>query len=168
MSLTGTQKDVLARHHRATSGGPVAPGPRHRGLLLAGLGIFSNAGFFFWHTTVNASVAFFLPLLVILVGWVGRVPVRLRWLTSALPALVLVQSLLLFPYHMNARGVWRAISGLHVMNALFIYWVALQLVERNRAWSAGTGHRSSFGTAGDDRGISTLMAMRTGSGEKPQ
>ena len=41
--------------------------------LLAGLGVFAYAGFFFWHAVVNASVIFFLPLLLVLVGWkIGR------------------------------------------------------------------------------------------------
>jgi len=44
-------------------------------VLLAGLGVFTYPGFFFWHANVNGSVAFFLPLL--LVGWPGRVSVRL-------------------------------------------------------------------------------------------
>jgi hypothetical protein len=37
---------------------------------------------------------------------------------------------------MNAQGVLRAISALHVVNALFIFWVAFQLVERTRLYMA--------------------------------
>lgn len=105
-------------------------------LLLAGLGVFADSGFFFWHTSVNAGVVFLLPLLLVLVGWLGRVPGRILWLTAAVPGLTLVQSLLLAPYHMNAQGVLRAVSGLHVLNAILIFWVALQLVEQTRTWSA--------------------------------
>jgi len=106
-------------------------------LLLGGLGVFADSGFFFWHAIVNAGVVFLLPLLLILLGWLGRIPGRLRWLAAAVPGLTLVQSLLLAPYHMNAQGVLRAVSGLHVLNAVLIFWVALQLVEQTRAWSAG-------------------------------
>lgn len=101
-------------------------------VLLAGLGVFTYAGFFFWHARVNGTIVFFLPLVLVLVGWIGRVPGRILWLAAALPGLVIVQSLLLVPYRMNAQGVLRAISGLHVLNALFIFWVALQLLERAR------------------------------------
>ncbi|HKA08999.1 MAG TPA: hypothetical protein VKI99_00850 [Candidatus Dormibacteraeota bacterium] len=38
---------------------------------------------------------------------------------------------------MNAQGVLRAVSGLHVLNAILIFWVAIQLVEQTRTWSAG-------------------------------
>lgn len=101
--------------------------------FLAGLGVFTYAGFFYWHAYVNGTIVFLLPLVLVLVGWIGSVPRRILWLTAALPGLVLVQSLLLTPYRMNAQGVLRAVSGLHVVNALFIFWVALQLLERTRA-----------------------------------
>jgi hypothetical protein len=107
-------------------------------VTLAGLGVFANSGFFFWHSNINGAVVFFLPLLLILVGWLGRVPIRLRWLTAAVPALVVLQSLLLIPYHMNAHGVLRAISALHVVNAFFIFWVAFELVDRTRLYMATT------------------------------
>jgi hypothetical protein len=105
-------------------------------VFLAGLGVFVYPGFFFWHASVNATVVFLLPVLLILAGWYGGVPIRLRWLMGAVPALTVLQSLLLFPYHMNAQGVLRAISALHVVNALFIFWVAFQLVERTRLYMA--------------------------------
>jgi hypothetical protein len=105
-------------------------------VTLAGLGVFANSEFFFWHSNVNGAVVFFLPLLLILVGWLGRVPIRLRWLTAAVPALVVLQSLLLVPYHMNAHGVLRAISALHVVNAFVIFWVAFELVDRTRRYLA--------------------------------
>lgn len=105
-------------------------------VFLAGLGVFVYPGFFFWHASVNAAVVFFLPLLLVFAGWYGGVPVRLRWLMGAVPALTVLQSLLLAPYHMSAPGVLRAISALHVVNALFIFWVAFQLVERTRMYMA--------------------------------
>jgi|SRR5215467_3753735 len=129
-------------------------------LLLAGLGVFADSGFFFWHTSVNAGVVFLLPLLLVLVGWLGRVPGRILWLTAAVPGLTLVQSLLLAPYHMNAQGVLRAVSGLHVLNAILIFWVALQLVEQTRTWSAGAfpgaAHRPA--AADDSPGAATDTA----------
>jgi len=101
-------------------------------VLLAGLGIFARA-VFFWHANVNGALVFFVPLLLILVGWYAGVPVRTRLLMLAIPGLVIVQSLLLIPYHANVQGPLRAIAGLHAANALFIFWVALLLVDRVRA-----------------------------------
>jgi hypothetical protein len=105
-------------------------------MLLAGLGVFADSGFFFWHASVNAAVVGSLPLLLLVVGWLARAPRSILGLTAAVPGLTVVQSLLLFPYHMGAQGALRAISGLHVLNAILIFWVALRLVERTRLWSA--------------------------------
>jgi len=103
--------------------------------LLAGLGIFANSYFFFWHAVVNAPIIALLPLVLVLVGWLGGVPVRLRWLMAAIFGLTVLQSLLLVPTHMDSPGALRYISGLHVVNALFIFWVTLQLLDRTRAWA---------------------------------
>lgn len=78
-----------------------------------------------------------LPFLLVLVGWLGRVPRPILWLAAAVPGLTALQSLLLLPYHMNAQGVLRAVSGLQVLNAILIFCVALQLVERTRDWPIG-------------------------------
>ena len=104
-------------------------------ILLAGLGVFADSQFFFWHAAVNSIVVFVLPLLVVLLGWLGRVPGRLLRLAAAVSGLTVLQSLLLTPYHMNANGMLRAVSALHVLNAVLIFWVAIQLVEKTREWS---------------------------------
>src|SRR5258706_10470261 len=90
-------------------------------VLLAGLGVFARAGFF-WHANVNGALVFFVPLLLILVGWYGGVPVRTRLLMLAIPGLVIVQSLLLIPYHANVQGPLRALAGLPAVNALLLFW----------------------------------------------
>jgi Family of unknown function (DUF6220) len=108
--------------------------------LLAGLGIFWDAQFLqVWHAEVGAGVIFGLSLLLVPVGLLGRVPGSTLWLTAAVAGLVVVQSLLLAPYHLNATGLLRAVSGLHVVNALLIFWVVLRLVTR----------ASNFRTAGN-------------------
>ncbi len=104
--------------------------------LLAGLGVFADSGFLRWHATVNGAIVGLLPLVLVLVGWFGGVPVRLRWLMAAIFGLTVLQSLLLVPTHMDSPGALRYISGLHVVNALFIFWVTLQLLDRTRAWAA--------------------------------
>lgn len=97
--------------------------------LLAGLGLFADAQFLMWHAIAGAGVIFSLSLVLVVVGRLGRVPGRTLWLTAAVAGLVVVQSLLLSPYHMNATGPLRAVAGLHVVNALVIFWVVFRLLE---------------------------------------
>jgi hypothetical protein len=101
-------------------------------VLLAGLGVFAGASWFFWHAGVNGALLFLVPLVLILIGWYGGVPVRTRLLMLAIPGLVILQSVFLFPYRANVQGPLRAIAGLHAANALFIFWVSLQLLDRVR------------------------------------
>ena len=102
-------------------------------VLLAGAGVFTgDATYFVWHANYNSAVVFFLPLILIAVGWYGRVPRRTLWLTAAVPGLVVVQSLLLIPYHMQAPSLLRALAGLHAVNALFIFLVSVRLLESVR------------------------------------
>lgn len=97
--------------------------------LLAGLGLFADAQFLMWHAIGGAGVIFSLSLVLVVVGRLGRVPGTTLWLTAAVAGLVVVQSLLLSPYHMNATGPLRAVAGLHVVNALVIFWVVFRLLE---------------------------------------
>ena len=101
--------------------------------LLAGLGVFADATFFSWHANVNGAVVGLLPLLLVAVGWYARVPRNTLLLTAAIFGLVVVQSLLLFPYHLGATGVLRLVSGLHAVNALAIFYVGLRLLEQSEA-----------------------------------
>jgi hypothetical protein len=102
-------------------------------VMLAGMGVFSgDATYFIWHANYNSIVVFVLPLILFGVGRYAGVPRRTLWLTAAIPGLVILQSIFLIPYHMQAQGLLRALAGLHAVNALFIFWVAAQLLERVR------------------------------------
>jgi len=86
---------------------------------------------------VNAPIIFFLPLIAVLIGWLGRVPRRLLLLTAAIAGLTVLQSIFLIPYHMDGSPTWlRAFSALHVVNAIFIFWVTLQVLDNTRTWAA--------------------------------
>ena len=100
--------------------------------LLAGLGVFVDASLFFWHTTVNPFLVGVLPLLLAGVGWYAGVDRRTLLLATSMFGLVVLQSLLLFPYHLALGGPMRAISALHALNAILIFWVALLLLDRVR------------------------------------
>jgi hypothetical protein len=102
-------------------------------VMLAGMGVFSgDATYFIWHANYNSTVVFVLPLILFGVGRYAGVARRTLWLTAAIPGLVILQSILLIPYHLQAQGLLRAVAGLHAVNALFIFWVAVQLLERVR------------------------------------
>ena len=102
-------------------------------VMLAGMGVFSgDATYFIWHANYNSVVVFVLPLILLGIGWYAGVPRRTLWLTAAIPGLVILQSIFLIPYHMQAQGLLRALAGLHAVNALFLFWVAVQLLERVR------------------------------------
>ena len=100
--------------------------------FLAGLGIFYDASFFFFHAVINALVVGVLPLILALVGWYGGVDRRTLLMTGSIFLLVVLQSLLLAPYHIDGSGALRIISGLHTVNAIAIFWVALMLLDRVR------------------------------------
>jgi len=47
---------------------------------------------------------------------------------------------------MNASGPLRAVAGLHVLNALLVFWVVLRLLERTSARQLpGPGGRDGHG-----------------------
>ena len=105
-------------------------------VLLAGLGVFQSSDWFFWHASVNSIIVFFLPIVMLIIGrWAGLTR-RMIFLTAAVPVLVIFQSIFLIPYHLNAHGVLRAIAGLHVVNALAIFYAAMLLVDETRAMQA--------------------------------
>jgi len=101
--------------------------------FLAGLGIFVDASLFYWHTSINPFLVGVLPLALALVGWYAGVNRRTLWLTASMFGLVVLQSLLLFPFHMAAQGPLRVIAALHALNAVVIFWVALLLLDRVRS-----------------------------------
>jgi hypothetical protein len=105
-------------------------------VLLAGLGVFQSSDWFYWHVNVNSIVVFFLPIVMLILGvWAG-LSRRAIILTAAVPLLVILQSLFLIPYHMNAHGVLRAIASLHVVNAFAIFYAAMLLLDQTRTMQA--------------------------------
>jgi hypothetical protein len=100
--------------------------------FLAGLGIFVDPTLMYWHTMVNPFLVGVVPIALALIGWYAGVARRTIWLTVSMFGLVVLQSLLLFPFHMALQGPLRVISALHALNAVFIFWVALHLLDRVR------------------------------------
>ncbi len=103
--------------------------------FLAGLGIFADARLFFWHTTADAALIFFGSIALVLLGRFAGVDRSIFGMPGVIAGLVIVQSLLLFPYHLALQEPWRAISALHVVNGVAIFAVALRLMDRVRVGS---------------------------------
>ena len=100
--------------------------------FLAGLGVFGSAELFSLHSIFNALFMFVLSIALVVVGWLGHHDRLTVGMPGIIVGMILLQSLLLAPYHMGAPLAVRAISGLHVVNGVAIFWVALHLMDRVR------------------------------------
>ena len=108
--------------------------------VAAGFGVFALFGpnpdgpkgtsFLMYHAGIGPAIVFLLALVMVALGFIGRLPWRMTGLAAAFIGLVILQSLLLVPYHLAADSAawtpYRFISGLHVVNALVIFWLALE------------------------------------------
>ena len=92
-------------------------------VFLAGLATFVDAARWRWHTGFVHAFEL-LPLLMLPLAFLARLPAAMRWLTGALFALLWLQYLTA-----NIGGI---AAALHPVNALIIFWVAVHLGQR--AW----------------------------------
>jgi hypothetical protein len=93
-------------------------------VFLAGLAIFMNWSYFEWH----ASFAHFfelLPLVLIGLAFVSRLPRSLRWLPTVAFLLIIVQ-------YATAEMPRSFLSALHTVSALFIFWCAVNMALKAR------------------------------------
>jgi hypothetical protein len=108
--------------------------------VLAGMGVFSllgpnpdakGASFLLFHAIYGPLAILVLSLLLAGLGFAGRLPRRMTALAAAFVPLLILQSLLLTPYHMAqddpSLASLQFLSGLHVVNALVIFWLALEM-----------------------------------------
>ena len=108
--------------------------------VLAGMGVFSllganpdakGASFLLVHALYGPLAILALSLLLTALGFAGRLPWRMTGLAAAFVPLLILQSLFLIPYHLaeDEPGLksLRFLSGLHVINALVIFWLALEM-----------------------------------------
>ena len=108
--------------------------------VLAGMGVFSLLGpnadakgatFLMLHALVGPLAIFFLSLVMIGLGFAARLPWRMTGVAAAFVPLLILQSLFLIPYHVAqddaSAAPLRFLSGLHVVNALVIFWVAMEM-----------------------------------------
>ena len=103
----------------------------------AGAGLFSvlandenGAGILQYHRIGGPLVILTLILLTVAAGFVGRLSWRMTGVAAAFFPLMVLQSLFIIPFaypsDIPALGRMPWLSGLHVINALFIFWLAFQ------------------------------------------
>lgn len=101
-------------------------------VFIAGLAVFVAPAHWAQHTTF-VHIFEFVPLLMLAVSAAGRLPVRLRWLSAALFALVYAQY-----FTANIRGLAPLLAALHPVVALAIFWLSAHVVQEARRAMAAT------------------------------
>ena len=95
-------------------------------VFLAGAGIFASASWLSSHRLLGTSLPL-IPLLMLIVGPLGRLPRKVNWLTFLLFALVYIQPWFIY----ISRGLKVPILGaLHPVNALALFTLPLYLLYR--------------------------------------
>ncbi len=89
---------------------------------------------------LGALVIFVVSLLMVIAAFAGRLPWRMTGLAAAFVPLLFLQAIFIAPFlapndsFMTSIGAsdkpW--LSALHVLNALFIFWLAVEWVEWTR------------------------------------
>jgi hypothetical protein len=98
--------------------------------FLAGAGIFTGGSWILWHRGLGhllTSPIPLIPLLLLILSFVGRLPRADKWLCGLLLFLAAVQPVVLY-----LRGVLPILSALHPVNALFLFALPLYLITRVR------------------------------------
>ena len=124
----------------------------------AGAGLFSvlrgnsaGASILLYHRGVGPILIVILTIVMVVAAFIGHFPWRMTGLAAAFFPLLVLQSLLIIPYgyptDIPVLGQMPWLSSLHVLNALFIFWLASQWPAwtrrdlASRAVIAGTGNR---------------------------
>lgn len=114
--------------------------------LAAGAGLFSisasqpqgatGVSILQYHGQVGPAIVFFLSIIMVILGFAGRLPWRMTGVAASFIPLLILQSVFILPYKyqhdMPALAGMPWLAGLHVLNALFIFWLTFQWVEWTR------------------------------------
>lgn len=104
-------------------------------VFLAGMAIFANPAH--WGRHVSFIHIFeFLPLVMLLTGWLGRVPRNLLWLSAGLFSLIYVQY-----FNANFRQISPVVAATHPVTAILV--VGLAYVMMVKAWKTVQIQRSN-------------------------
>src|SRR5467141_1315739 len=103
----------------------------------AGAGLFSvirgnsaGASILLYHRGVGPILIFVLTIVMVVTAFAGHFPWRMTGMAASFFPLLVLQSLLIIPYSypndIPALAGMPWLSSLHVLNALFIFWLAFQ------------------------------------------
>lgn len=95
-------------------------------VFLAGLAVFVTPVHWAQHTSF-VHIFEFVPLIMLILSVVGRLPARLRWMSGGLFLLTYAQY-----FTANIRGQLPYVSALHPVVALLIFWLSLRAVQEAR------------------------------------
>jgi hypothetical protein len=125
--------------------------------IAAGGGLFSamaqdsSAGNILqYHRAIGPLAVLVVSLLLVLAGFLGRLPWRMTALAASFFPLLVLQSVLIIPYaypdDVPALAGMPWLASLHVANALFMFWLAFQWpawTRRDLAALAGNSNSQS-------------------------
>lgn len=92
--------------------------------FLAGLAVFSDPAHWSKHVSFVHFMEF-VPLLMLLFAFIGKLPVQARWLSAALFALI-------FSQYATAHAP--GAGALHPVIALVLFWVSVVTARRASGW----------------------------------
>ena len=103
-----------------------------------------------YHAGVGPVFVALISVVMVVLAFVGRLPWRMTGMAAAFFPLLILQSLFIIPYRypndIPVLGHMPWLSALHVLNALFIFWLTIQwpawtrqLSDPGRVHSARTG-----------------------------
>jgi hypothetical protein len=95
-------------------------------VFFAGLGVLVDSKDLQLHRTF-ANTFEFLPILMFLLSFAGRIRGSLRWFNLVLFALTSLQHVTI----LNFTGSLRAI---HTVDAILLFWISLHMVKRSWPW----------------------------------
>jgi hypothetical protein len=101
-------------------------------VFLAGAALFDRSAWFTWHNTLGHLLVHplpLIPLLLLILSFVGRLPRADKWLSALLLVLAILQPMLIYV----GRGAsLPLLAALHPVNALLLFVLPMFLIARVR------------------------------------
>lgn len=105
-------------------------------VFLAGMGVFMSPIYFQTHTRF-VHLFEWIPVLMLIASFPGRLSAGLRWMTVGLWGLIALQYATADFRHLGL-GLARVISSLHPVTALGLFWASVAVLKRARKEAAQT------------------------------
>lgn len=95
-------------------------------VFLAGMGVFVNSGDLALHSTFVTYFEF-VPIVMFVISFFGRIRGVLRWLNLGLFALTSLQ-------YMTVQVFSGFLPAFHTVDALLLFWASMYLMKRSSPW----------------------------------